>query len=278
MQLTLEPWRARLVRRMPRRFPYAWTEAALLVVLAVQCARLVWLAFAPLGPIGAWKSAPSLSPTNGAGILKSFDPFFRMSATSGATVVTSLPLKLFGVRVDTATGRGSAIIAAADGVQQSFAVGDEIMPGIHLKSVAQDSVTIDRSGVAEQLFLDQSVPAPVAQPAASPEVTAHNGALGGPLSPVGVSPVVDLRSGVAFAPRIQGGAMSGFVVAPKGAGNAFRGAGFQLGDVVTAINGTRLESAEGASAALAGIPPGAPIGFTVERGGRVITFTAKGTQ
>lgn len=163
MQLALDPWRARLIRRMPQRFPYVWVEAALVIVLAVQTARLIWIAFAPLGPVGDWKgSAPALATD--AGTLKTFDPFFSLSAQSGTAVVTSLPLKLFGVRVDQATGRGSAIIETPDGVQQSFAVGDEVMPGIRLKAVAKDNVTIDRGGAAEQLYLDQSVPALVAQP------------------------------------------------------------------------------------------------------------------
>ena len=74
-------------------------------------------------------------------------------------MVTSLNLKLYGVREDRATGRGSAIIALPDGRQLSFAVGEEIMPGVTLTAVGFDNVTISRGGTAEQIFLDQSPPA-----------------------------------------------------------------------------------------------------------------------
>ena len=64
----------------------------------------------------------------------------------GPVVVTSLNLKLYGVREDRATGRGSAIIALPDGRQLSFAVGEEIMPGVTLTAVGFDNVTISRGG------------------------------------------------------------------------------------------------------------------------------------
>ncbi|MDB5724798.1 MAG: hypothetical protein JWQ16_1552 [Novosphingobium sp.] len=159
------------MRRLPRRFPYFWpyigVEAALIVVLAVQCARLFWLFAAPVGPIGDWQIAPA-TDLAGRKVLTTVDPFFRASGRPGPGTVTSLPLKLYGVRLDEATGRGSAIIATPDGVQLSYAVDDAIMPGIRLKSVARDNVTLDRGGIAEQLYLDQSVPVAVAQPKVVP--------------------------------------------------------------------------------------------------------------
>ncbi len=79
--------------------------------------------------------------------------------------VTSLNLKLFGIRQDQASGQGSAIIAGSDGQQRSIAVGEEIEPGVTLKAVGFDSVTISRGGADEQLFMDQSqAPATVAAP------------------------------------------------------------------------------------------------------------------
>src|SRR3546814_14461007 len=62
------------------------------------------------------------------------------------------------------TGRGSAIVGTPDGEQRSFAVGEEIVPGVTLLAVNFDSVTISRGGTAEQMFLDQSPPATVVGP------------------------------------------------------------------------------------------------------------------
>lgn len=254
---------------MPRRIPYIWVEALLIAALAIQCARLFWIAFTPLGPIGAWKGT-SMIASSGTNAITSFDPFFRTSGQSATAIVTSLPLKLFGVRVDQATGRGSAIIAAADGVQQSFVVGDEVMPGIRLKSVAKDSVTIERAGVSEQLFLDQSVPAPVAQPAVPSDAPAGPGAYTSP-------PVVSgLRTSIAFMPRMENGVVTGFAVGPKGSGPAFREAGFQPGDVITKINGIGFTTVEAAAKAIGNIPNGTVATFTVDRAGRSVTVSAKG--
>ena len=109
MRLALDPRARRLLRRLPRNTVYSAMELILLSLLAVQCARLVWTLVAPLGPVGDWKAGSALRPvTPGASaVLSDFDPFFRLSGGGGAPVmVTSLNLKLFGVREDRASGRG----------------------------------------------------------------------------------------------------------------------------------------------------------------------------
>jgi general secretion pathway protein C len=134
-----------------------WTvlEIALLAMIALQCARLIWTALTPVGPLGDWQSDVVRNDSSAA-VLGTFDPFFRLSGAAGPVTVTSLNLKLFGIRQDQASGQGSAIIATSAGQQRSFAVGEEIEPGVTLKSVDFDSVTISRGGADEQLFMDQS--------------------------------------------------------------------------------------------------------------------------
>jgi general secretion pathway protein C len=139
---------------------YRFLEIVLIVFLAVQTARIIWLLATPLTPWGEVRNPPLETTAN-----PDFDPFFRLSAQPQGAVVTSLALKLFGTRVDEAMGGGSAIIETPDGIQSSFLVGEEIVPGVKLKSVSYDGVVIDRGGAAEQLFLDQSIAAPVAKPA-----------------------------------------------------------------------------------------------------------------
>jgi general secretion pathway protein C len=134
--------------------------AVLVMLIIVQAVRLFWAAVTPIGPVGNWRPVAAAS----AGVDPAFDPFFR-SAPGGGSAVTALPLKLFGVRLDSAMGRSSAIIATPDGIQSSFGLGEEVMPGTRLKMVLGDHVVLDRGGAEEQLFLDQSVPAPTAAPA-----------------------------------------------------------------------------------------------------------------
>lgn len=170
MRLTLHPRLSRIVRALPQGGALAWLEIALLMGLAVQVVRLFWVIATPVGPLGDWRpaAAADLAPAARTALLARFDPFFRGSAAAGTAVVTSLSLKLFGIRLNEASGGGSAIIAGPDGVQSSVKVGDEISTGVRLKAVALDHVVIDRSGSEETLYIDQSTPAPVPTVAGAP--------------------------------------------------------------------------------------------------------------
>ena len=230
----------------------------LLLVLAVQLARLFWASFAPIGPIGDWRPAMTRSGATPGMPSQGFDPFFRLGEASGPAIVTSLSIKLFGIRVDSATGRGSAIIATPDGIQSSFAVGDEIMPGVTLKQVAFDGVTIERGGVLEQIFLDQSVVAPVVSPGERGGLTAVTGAT--------------MQNSVTFVPRVANGKTNGLILSPVGDGAQFNAWGLQRGDVLLAINGNPVTSVVAISTLRT---EGNTISLDVERGGRRITLSAK---
>lgn len=166
MRLAMGPRGDRLLRRVPRTDGYTVAEYGLLALLALQCARLLWALAAPVGPVGEWK-APTGPAAASAAMAGDFDPFFRLAPQAGPMVVTALNLQLYGVRQDRASGRGSAIIATPDGKQRSYAVGEEILPGVTLSAVDFDNVTISRGGSSEQLFMDQSGEAPAA-PGAPP--------------------------------------------------------------------------------------------------------------
>jgi general secretion pathway protein C len=261
--------RGRLIERLPRLTAYSAAELLLLVLLAVQAARLIWTFAAPIGPLGDWRSASSQAPRADGAVLAAFDPFVRLSA-GGPVVVTSLNLKLTGVREDRSTGRGAAIIQLPDGRQLSFAVGEEILPGVTLAAVGFDNVTISRSGAQEQIFIDQSAPAPVA--GADP-----NGTTPVPpgTPPPGPSrpPTVNGAGAISFMPRVTAGGVNGVMVAPgNDGGRAFAAAGFQAGDVIVAVNGQRVTSLEQAQAA---IGSGGTISVMVERGGRGVPLQVR---
>jgi len=264
--------RVRLVERLPRLTAYSAAELILLVLIAVQAARLIWTMAAPIGPVGDWRAASGQPVRADGTVLAAFDPFFRLSA-GGPVVVTSLNLKLTGVREDRATGRGSAIIQLPDGRQLSYAVGEEIMPGVTLAAVGFDNVTINRGGTQEQIFIDQSGPVAVAGTEAGPNSTA-------PVPPGAPPQVVtpQVPQGAAaglinFMPRMAGGAVNGVMVTPgSDGGRAFSAAGFQPGDVIVAVNGQRVSSLEQARAAIGG---GGVVSVMVERGGRGVPLTVR---
>ncbi|HEY0149511.1 MAG TPA: type II secretion system protein N [Allosphingosinicella sp.] len=284
MRLALDPRTQLLLRRVPRTNVYTLAELGLLTLLALQCARLVWAFATPLGPVGDWRPAQVQTAQPGTALLGSFDPFFRLAGGTGPVVVTSLSLKLFGVRQDEASGRGSAIIALPDGTQRSFAVGDEIMPGVTLSAVAFDNVTISRGGAAEQLFMDQSQAVPSAGTAPAPAPRTESGPPPPqappptPVPTVRVPQAQPLSSQINFQPRLNGGKLTGVTLSPQGAGDAFRAAGLQPGDVLIAVNGQRITSPDQLAALrdqLVGVR-GASV--QVERGGRVTRIQLRNSQ
>lgn len=270
MRIASTPRGGRLLERLPRLTVYSAAELLLLVLVAVQAARLIWILAAPIGPVGDWKASAGLAAPGDGAVLSSFDPFFRLSAGSGPAVVTSLDLKLYGVREDRATGRGSAIIALPDGRQMSFAVGEEIMPGVTLTQVGFDNVTISRGGAEEQIFLDQSGPAPAVAGAPAPD------AAGAPPPPVQAAPapMAGQAPALSFQPRMAGGRVNGVMVAPgSDGGQAFRAAGFAPGDVIVSVNGQRIASLEQVRAAVA--QGRGEINVMVDRGGRAVPLVVR---
>jgi general secretion pathway protein C len=252
-------------------------ELALLALIALQCARLIWTALTPVGPIGDWRGGGGPAAPVSSAVLADFDPFFRLSGAGGAVTVTSLNLKLFGIRQDQASGRGSAIIAGSDGQQRSIAVGEEIEAGVTLKAVGFDSVTISRGGSDEQLFMDQSQAPASATPPSAPSVQPAPRVIesrtsvepGGP--PVPPSNVPPPPPQVRVEPRMNGSELTGLVVRPQGNGDGFRSLGLAPGDVVTSVNGRRIRSPEQAKALLSALGSAGAM-LQVERDGRVVTL------
>lgn len=275
MRLALNPrgvrLSGRLLARMPRPTVYSAVELTLLILIAVQCARLFWILVSPIGPVGDWKAPATLAVSADSAVLGAFDPFFRLAGPGGPVVVTSLNLKLHGVREDRATGRGSAIIALPDGRQFSFAVGEEVMPGVILAAVAFDSVTLSRSGAAEQIFLDQSAPAQAAGGAVAPPAPV----LAVPATPIPTIVATPPAGAppINFQPRMDGGRITGVVVSPGANGEAFLAAGFAPGDVIVAVNGARVTSMEQAWATIGQGRGEAAV--TVERGGRNVAMRVR---
>jgi general secretion pathway protein C len=235
----------------------------LAVLTAVQTARLFWILLTPVGPVNDWR-APSVNVVPQSArmaLFAGFDPFFPNDATVATTQnVTSLSLTLFGVRANESSGGGSAIIAGEDGVQKSFAVGEEVAPGVTLDSVAFDHVILSRGGVKESLYLDQSVPAETVSPLASGSAATAPATAN---ADVGLN-AETLQKSIGFAPRNEGGRVTGFVLQARDDGTMLRLAGFQAGDIVVAINGRPISSAADIASQ---IRPGARLSVEVERGG-----------
>ena len=247
---------------------------ALAATIAVLGAALLWMVVTPVSPLGAWRPAGVrvMSPAARSALFAGFDPFNRANAVktaTGAETVTALALTLYGIRVNAATGGGSAIIAGADGIQQVYKVGTEVMPGVVLAEVHFDHIGLSHGGSNELLYLDQSKPAVNA-------ATALAATPAGPVgqtapAPAGASGSLSadaVRQGISFQPRVENGKIAGLAVSAGGDGGAFRAAGFQPGDVIVSVGGKPV-GGEGAQADLAAqIRPGQAVSVMVRRNGQ----------
>ncbi|MFC4294941.1 type II secretion system protein N [Novosphingobium tardum] len=243
-----------------------WALAALIAILGAQ---LAWMIVTPVSPLGDWRPATVrvLSPQARAALFAGFDPFNRnrtVQGTATVDVVTSLALTLFGVRVNAATGGGSAIISGADGIQHVYRVGTEVMPGVTLAGVAFDHVSLSHNGNNELLYLDQSKPATNAQAV----VAGSNQPQPQPAQPSQALTVDGLRRGVSFQPRAENGRVMGLEVSATADGGAFRAAGFLPGDVITSVGGKAVTSPADGAALAASLKPGGAVTVMVRRGGQ----------
>ena len=216
-----------------------------------------------------------------AALFAGFDPFFRTSSagTGAAQQVTSLPLKLFGIRVNEASGSGSAIIEDESGVQNSYAVGEEIAPGVTLKAVQFDHVIIQRGSADETLYIDQSgggEPIEGGQPAApgqSPAAAPAPGAAMPTPPTLGALAPDSVLSAVNMVPRNEGGRVTGIVLNSRQNPEIFAGAGFRPGDIVVQVNGRPVTSAGDIKQLQDSVRPGARISLMVERGAATVPIS-----
>lgn len=254
----------------------AGVELALALVLAVQLGRLILIAVEPAGPAATNTPPAALKPVDYA-VFQRFDAFFRtggQSSLAEASAAGSGQMRLYGLRSDGAGG-GSAIIGLADGRQVSVGVGEEVEPGLVLRGVGADHVTLARGGsVSRLVFTDLPMGvAPVPPPPPGPQTVTPTPAPA--VAPAAV-PSIDparLLGQAGLRPRMRGARLDGFTVSGAGDAAVLRAAGLQAGDVILAVNGQPLDSLERIAALRSQLANSAGAELRIERDGQVQTST-----
>lgn len=270
MLRVLEDWSRTAWRPTPRA-ALVGVQVALVAVLALQGARLVWRIVEPRGSIGVTQArSPRVAPAVDLAILGRFDPFFRISSAPQGGAAPSDDFKLFGVRAD-GRGGGSAIVGTSDGRQGSYLVGEEIAPGVVLRAVAVDHAFLSRGG--GRIRLDFAAPSSVP----SSPVTM----LGPPPAPpppaLGASATVDPKQFLAAAsltPRTVNGQASGYRVMGRGKSDQLAAAGLQDGDVLLSVEGAPL-NAERLTELPELLAQSQEVELRVERDGQIMTTRLK---
>jgi general secretion pathway protein C len=268
----LEDW-SRAAWRPNARTLLAGLEVVLVVLLALQAARLIWSLAEPRGAVGASQTLTARpSGATDLSILQRFDPFFRVAApVAGADGGSSQgDLQLYGVRSD-GRGGGSAIIGGPDGRQGSFVVGEEVAPGVILRAVAADHVTLARGGASRRLDF--------AEPSSTPPPMPASAGVGTLMPPAPPAPAqesagaVDPKQFLAAAsltPRTVNGQTSGYRLAGRGKAEVLARAGLQDGDVLLAVEGSPL-NAERLSELPELLAQSQEVELRFERGGQILT-------
>lgn len=259
-------------RRLPLR---RIVEGVLILLLLVQAGRLIWLFVQPEDKPVESAAASPIRPVD-LSILSRFDAFFRTGGAgslAGASGAEASQMRLFGVRAGGFDG-GSAIIGLADGRQVSVGIGEEVEPGLVLKEVGADFVTLARGSSLSRLEFGE---APVGA-AAPPPPPATAQVVAPPAAAPAQGAVVDpqrLMAQAALRPRVQGLGVNGFTVSSAGNASELRGAGLQAGDVILSVNGVALNSPQ-AIGALRGQLASAPSAeIQYERAGETRTTTIR---
>ena len=144
------------------------------------------------------------------------------------------------------------------GIHKSIFVGNEGSLGLRLDRVCFTKCLLRGGGGKKWFYLAQSLPAETVTPSgAAPQAAPAASETGGLNAQT-------LQKAIGFAPRNEGGRVTGLVLKAQDDGTMLKLAGFQAGDIVVAVNGRPVSSA---TDVIAQIRPGARISVEVERGG-----------
>jgi general secretion pathway protein C len=186
-------------------------------------------------------------------------------AGSGAAPVTSLALLLAGVIADTDEKRGYAMLGTGSQDIKFYKVGDQVPGGAKLFGVQVDRVLLDRGGTVEALLLP-------------PRSSLSLGAAPPPATPPPQASVERVQQLIKENPGILGqviqrqavfadGKLRGMRVYPGPNAAAFSRLGLRAGDLVTAINGSRLDDQTRSNEVFGTLANSAEAHITVTRNG-----------
>lgn len=261
-------------------------EAALALTTGLLLARFAWLIAAPGDGASALHQLPAVSGAAGSqsslALLTQTDPF-RASAVepSQIAVPTSLNLKIAGLRwSDGAAGSSSAVLILPDNTQKRFSIGEQIVSGAVLETVAADRVFLRFNGQLQELLLNDpnkplfsgsrsspNAASAVGQAAPPAPVTSAAPARAAGSSAAPVTPAL-LLTDVDMQPELRNGAVAGYRLSPRGQGH-FQSAGLEAGDMVLRVNGTSIEGM-GPEAIQSAVMSSQSIALDVVRNGAIV--------
>jgi len=193
----------------------------------------------------------------------------RSIAAPSKAPVTKLNLVLRGVLAAEPSSMASAIIASGKGGKEEiYGIGDKIQNGVKLSEIHNEHVIIDRQGRLEKLAMEKSRGS-TASVASSRNN--RNTSMSNPTS------LRDIRSQIIKNPTSFGeyalpvvvkenGKQVGYRLKPQKKGALLAKSGIQPSDVITEINGVKLDNPQNGIKALRELSSANSVNLTVKRG------------
>lgn len=245
-------------------------EALLIVLLAVQAARLIWIVLPASGAIGMPAPARGQDIAIAPSLSGYGDLFFRSSTVDSGKSDTTQGYMLFGMRID---GSNSSAILGKDGVQATHRVGDTIAPDLVLEAVENGHVSLRRGTALLRLEMPD-------KPVLAPPPKARRLPSGRPPAPrklAGDPPDAarDVLASAGLRAHEDGGYVLSASSSSRSAENSLlQRAGLLPGDVVMAVDGRPL-TAERLGQLRTQLQQRGQISVTVRRDGRTRTIDLK---
>lgn len=297
------PARASSIDRGRAAEAAAWGACAVLGALALWLlVRVAWslvprgdAAFEPAPFRSAGNAAPSATTSVARWHL--FGEATARAGSANAGSASTLSLVLRGTFASADPKDGIAVIDNAGQGERAWRVGDEVLPGVRLAAVHADRVVLARDGKQETLALPrdtQLAPGDVVRPTparvtggAAPAPARANAPSGTPTNaaasatPPGARALVDqarrdpqaLLRRVQVVPVLSDGKIAGVRLAAGTDQALLEQVGLQQGDVVTAVNGTSVDSVERGRQIMDSLGNADSVRVTVLRNGKPTEIT-----
>ena len=257
-------------------------NGGILLLLTASLAQWTWLMVKPpLPPLVLAPPAPSaqqntfsLQPLLAAHLFGQVSQELRGGRLENLPI-SSLNLVLTGV-IASASG-GYALISVNGQPQESFAVGQTVTGGAELQAVYPDRVVIRRNGVLESLILEGAEKTPMEQWTPPTATNRPPAASGNIVQETGTNRYTVEREQLAAQMRtpdfLRQATMipsksGGFQVQQIQAGSLYEKLGLRAGDVIKAVNGQPINSAEDAVRLYQQIPNIGAVQMEITRGGK----------
>ena len=264
--------------------------------IGLLAARIVWL----LVPAPAWQPAPVATDNQAVASASSqrvdvralvAAHLFGQAAEPVADAQpdpvdapdTTLNLELKGIFASQLDGESRALIASGRGEEQAYAVGDELSRGIELYEIYADRVILDRGGRLETLRLDKNK-AGSGDTGATTRTAASTSGRGSVRTVDASTTLLNIRETLLadpskasqylrVHPAYNAGQLRGYRIYPGRNRSLFNEAGLRPGDLVTELNGTRLDNPSQALQMLGTLSQATSLSVVILRGGQPQTLS-----